>query len=104
MSDCSRNPSIFLPCRATKVLAGKKLQLIHDVSTVYYLHPPEGPGNALTKYSLTEENYDVWTKAVINVLDGRNKYGFFNGDFCKPVDEKSDDFAAWKSNNSIICS
>ncbi|XP_074293232.1 uncharacterized protein LOC141620199 [Silene latifolia] len=53
---------------------------------------------------LTGDNYEIWTKAIINALDSRNKFGFVNGDFCKPADEKSTEFAAWKSNNSIICS
>ncbi|XP_074298411.1 uncharacterized protein LOC141629285 [Silene latifolia] len=82
---------------------GKKLQLIHDASTIYYLHPSEGPSNSLTKYLLTGDNYEIWIKAIINGLDSRNKFGFVNGNFVKPVDEKSAEFAAWKSNNSIIC-
>lgn len=82
---------------------GKKLQLIHDASSMYYLHPSEGPSNSSTKYLLTGDNYDVWTKATINALDGRNKYGFVNGDFVQPT-EKSPEYFAWRSNNSNICS
>lgn len=47
----------------------------------------KAPGNSLTKYLLTRDNYDVWTKAIINALKGRNKYGFTNGNFVKSVDE-----------------
>ena len=83
---------------------GKKLQLIHDASTIYYLHPSEGPNNQLTKYLLAGDNYDIWAKAVINALEGRNKFGFVNGDYTEPVDPKSPDYIAWKSNNSTICS
>lgn len=83
---------------------GKKVQLIHDASSIYYLHPSEAGGVPLTKYFLTGENYDVWEKAIINALEGRNKYGFITGEFAKPSDEKSPEFSAWKSNNSIICS
>ncbi|XP_021735390.1 uncharacterized protein LOC110702054 [Chenopodium quinoa] len=82
----------------------KKPQLIHDASSFYYLHPSENSGMSLTKYLLTGKNYDVWSKAIINALEGRNKAGFINGDFGKPEDDKSPEFAAWKANNSTICS
>ncbi|KNA09881.1 hypothetical protein SOVF_149230, partial [Spinacia oleracea] len=83
---------------------GKKVQLIHDASSIYYLHPSEGPSNSLTKYMLKNENFDIWEKAIINALEGRNKFGFVNGEFEKPTDETSAEFSAWKSNNSTICS
>ncbi|KAL2902068.1 putative aminoacrylate hydrolase RutD [Bienertia sinuspersici] len=51
------------------------LQLIHDAMSIYYLHP----------------------------FEGRNKFGFVNGDFKQHTDSTSPKFAAWKSNNSIIC-
>lgn len=80
------------------------LQLIHDPSSIYYLHPSEGPSNSLTTYLLKGENYGVWVKAVTNALEGRNKFGFINDEITKPSDEKSAEFLAWKSNNSTICS
>lgn len=66
-----------------------KPQLIHDPSSIYFLHPSEGPGMPLTKSILTGDNYDVWVKAIVNGLEGKKKYGFVNGDFPKPTDEKS---------------
>lgn len=81
-----------------------KIQLIHDASSIYYLHPSEGPNNSLSKYLLKENNYDIWEKTIVNALEGKNKDGFINGDVAKPTDEKSAEFVAWKANNSTICS
>ncbi|KAK9714728.1 hypothetical protein RND81_06G115200 [Saponaria officinalis] len=80
-----------------------KPQLIHDPGSIYYLHPSE-TGSSLTKSLLSDSNYDIWEKAVTNALEGRNKFGFINGEFKRPTDEKSAEFLAWKSNNSTICS
>lgn len=55
----------------------KKLQVIHDASTIYYPHPSEGLSNPLTKYLLAGDNYDIWAKDVINALEGRNKFRFY---------------------------
>ena len=46
--------------------------LIHDTSYVYFLHS-EGPSMPLTKYLLTGDNYDVWSKAILNALEGKHK-------------------------------
>lgn len=74
---------------------GKKVQLIHDASSIYYLHPSsEGPSNSLTKYMLEGENFDVWERDIINSLEGQNKFGFVNGDFEKLTDEASAEFSA----------
>lgn len=78
-------------------------QLIHDSSSIYYLHPSEGPTIALSKYLLLGDNYDVWSKAIINALEGHNKLGFVNGDFTKPAATNIAELCAWKSNNSTIC-
>ncbi|VFQ98309.1 unnamed protein product [Cuscuta campestris] len=81
----------------------KKTWLIHDPSTIYYLHPSEHAGNALTKYLLKSDNYEVWEKAIRNALGGRGKAIFLIPDGVpKPKDER--ELAAWESNNSIICS
>lgn len=78
-------------------------QLIHDPTSIYFLHPSEGPGMPLTKYILTGDNYDVWAKAIVNGLECKNKYSFVNGEFTKPTDEKGAEFIAWKANNSTMC-
>ncbi|VFQ91859.1 unnamed protein product [Cuscuta campestris] len=81
----------------------KKANLIHDPSSIYYLHPSEGPGNSLTKYVLRSDNYDVWAKAVSHALGGRGKAKFLTAaGVLKPTDEA--ELGAWESNHSIICS
>ncbi|XP_056691695.1 uncharacterized protein [Spinacia oleracea] len=81
----------------------KAPQLIHDTSSIYFLHPSEGPGMSITKCVLLGENYDVWSKAIMNGLEGKNKLGFLTGDIARPTDETSPEFIAWRSNNSTIC-
>ncbi|VFQ71190.1 unnamed protein product [Cuscuta campestris] len=81
----------------------KKARLIHDASSIYYLHPSEGPGNSLTKYLLKSDNFDVWEKAIRNALGGRGKAVFLSPTGVpKPVDEG--ELSAWCANHQIICS
>ncbi|VFQ98637.1 unnamed protein product [Cuscuta campestris] len=83
-------------------MSSKKANLIHDPSTIYYLHPSEGPGNSLTKYVLRSDNYDVWEKAISHALGGRGKAKFLTSTRVpKPTDEAK--LQAWESNHSIIC-
>ena len=80
-----------------------KIRPIHDPSSVYYLHPSEGPSNSLTKYLLKGDNFDVWEQAICHALEGRSKIGFlYENEFPKPTNYLELD--AWKANNSIICS
>ncbi|VFQ76768.1 unnamed protein product [Cuscuta campestris] len=86
----------------TEGAAKKVLIPIHDPSSPYYLHPSEGPGNFLMKYLLRGDNFDTWEKAVCNALKGRGKAKFLVPDgFPKLSDDL--EYAAWESNNSIIC-
>ncbi|VFQ60888.1 unnamed protein product [Cuscuta campestris] len=81
----------------------KKTRLIHDPSSIYYLHPSEGPGNSLTKYLLKSDNFGVWEKAIRNALGGRGKSVFLSsGSVPKPTDEQ--ELSAWCANHQIICS
>ncbi|VFQ82128.1 unnamed protein product [Cuscuta campestris] len=81
----------------------KKVRLIHDPTSPYYIHPSESAGNSLTKHLLKGDNYDVWEKTIVNALEGRSRTGFLiPSGFPKPTDEQ--ELAAWKANNSIICS
>ena len=80
-----------------------KIRPIHDPSSVYYLHPSEGPSNSLTKYLLKGDNFDIWERAICNALEGKSKIGFlYEKGFPKPMNELELD--ALKANNSIICS
>ncbi|VFQ77952.1 unnamed protein product [Cuscuta campestris] len=58
----------FLGCNgllSTRMaITTKKTCLIHDSSSEYYLHPSEGPGNALTKHVLKED------MAVSHLVEG----------------------------------
>ncbi|VFQ67474.1 unnamed protein product [Cuscuta campestris] len=81
----------------------KRARLIHDPSSIYYLHPSEGPGNSLTKFLLKCDNFDIWEKAIRNALGGRGKSIFLSPvDVPKPVDEN--ELSAWYANHQIICS
>lgn len=51
----------------------RKPQLIHDTTSIYFLHPSEGLGMPITKCVLLGDNYDVWSKAILNGLEGRKE-------------------------------
>ncbi|VFQ61178.1 unnamed protein product [Cuscuta campestris] len=81
----------------------KKTWLIHDPTTIYYLHPSEHVGNALTKYLLKSANYEIWEKAICYAFGGRGKAVFLSPKVVpKPKDER--ELGTWESNNSIIYS
>lgn len=84
-------------------MSNSKVQLLHDPSSIYFLHPSRGSSMSLTKMVLLENNYDLWEKAIYNGLEGKNKLGFINGEIHKPNDRKSPEYVAWRANNSTIC-
>lgn len=52
----------------------KKTQFIYDAST-YYIYIIHNSSESLTTYLLTGDNYDTWSKAIMNELEGRNTAG-----------------------------
>ncbi|VFQ80728.1 unnamed protein product [Cuscuta campestris] len=79
----------------------KKTRLIHDPSSIYYLHPSEGPDNSLTKYLLKSDTFDIWEKAILNALGGRGKSVFLSSvGVPKPTDEH--ELSAWRNVTGLL--
>ncbi|XP_048615966.1 uncharacterized protein LOC125588581 [Brassica napus] len=66
----------------------------------YYLHPSDGPGNAITTVQLKGENYEDWAKHMRNALRTKRKLGFIDGTLRKP--EKEDEIEKWEVVNSML--
>ena len=58
---------------------------VTDPRSPFYVHASDNLGIVLTSVSLRDEvNYDNWSKAMKNVLKGKNKMGFINSLIKKP--------------------
>ncbi|XP_074374310.1 uncharacterized protein LOC141714707 [Apium graveolens] len=47
-----------------------------DVNHPYYLHPSDNPGMTLTTVTLTEHNYNQWSRSMEIALSSKLKLGF----------------------------
>ncbi|KAL9230647.1 hypothetical protein vseg_005973 [Gypsophila vaccaria] len=70
-----------------------------------YLHPSDSPNMPLTSSKFNGTNYDLWSDAVRNGLDAKNKLGFINGKVGKPAGDEGEDnieLVAWRQCNAMI--
>ncbi|XP_038698723.1 uncharacterized protein LOC119996234 [Tripterygium wilfordii] len=56
-----------------------------DPSDPLYLHHSDQPGLILVTQSLNQENYPLWSHAMLMALTAKNKEGFIDGTVTKPV-------------------
>ncbi|XP_072084519.1 uncharacterized protein [Arachis hypogaea] len=49
---------------------------IQDLSSPYYIHLSENPGNPLISITLNASNYGSWSRAMLLALKGKNKLKF----------------------------
>ncbi|GAV75210.1 LOW QUALITY PROTEIN: UBN2_3 domain-containing protein, partial [Cephalotus follicularis] len=75
-----------------------------DFNDPMYLHPSDTPGANLVAEQLTDnDNYGVWSRAVLIALKGKNKIGFIDGTCAKPYQDSSL-FHQWERCNTIVLS
>ena len=75
---------------------------IEDQFSPYYLHHSDSNGGSLVSNVLTGTNYMPWSRAMMIVLEAKNKIGFIDGTIVKPSAEEPDLFRLWSHNNSTI--
>ncbi|GAV86990.1 UBN2_3 domain-containing protein [Cephalotus follicularis] len=75
--------------------------MIHDL---LYLHPYDTPRTNLATEQLTKnENYGVWSHAMLIALRAKNKIGFIDGS-CEKPDQNSPLLYQWERCNAIVLS
>ncbi|GAV80218.1 UBN2_3 domain-containing protein [Cephalotus follicularis] len=75
-----------------------------DFNDPIYLHPSDTPGiNLVTEQLIGNENYGVWSRAMLIALRAKNKVGFINGSCLKP-DQNSPLLHQWERCNAIVLS
>ncbi|GAV77881.1 UBN2_3 domain-containing protein, partial [Cephalotus follicularis] len=75
-----------------------------DFNDPMYLHPSDTPGANLVAKQLTgNDNYGVWSRAMLIALNAKNKFGFIDGTCAKP-DQDSPLFHQWERCNAIVVS
>ncbi|GAV88348.1 UBN2_3 domain-containing protein [Cephalotus follicularis] len=69
-----------------------------------YLHSSDTPGANLVAEQLTvNDNYGVWSRAMVIALKAKNKIGFIDGACAKP-DQDTPLFHQWERCNPIVLS
>ena len=82
----------------------RELTPMEDPRSPFFLHHGETPGAILVTQPLTENNYPMWSRAMIMALDAKSKLGFVDGTInasmaITPLEKK-----AWSKCNSMISS
>ncbi|XP_074315347.1 uncharacterized protein LOC141651539 [Silene latifolia] len=70
-----------------------------------YLHPSDNPNLTFTTTIFNVDNYELWTDAVKNALDAKNKLGFVKGTVKKPEGIEGEDnleMVAWRQCNTVL--
>ncbi|XP_056692094.1 uncharacterized protein [Spinacia oleracea] len=80
------------------------LPLNQNASSIYYIHPSDSNSAQLVSFKFNGQGFTSWKKAMLLTLSAKNKIGFVNGVFKKPVDETTTDNKAWERCNDLVCS
>lgn len=72
-----------------------------DVSSPYFLHASDDPGQIFVGELLHDENYGDWVNDMGNALFTKNKMGFVNRTIERPKDN-SPDLMNWKRCNAMV--
>jgi len=78
-----------------------------DPHSPYYLHPSDYPGAIITTLNFDGKNFELWEKAVLTALTGKNKVAFINGTITKPdtaTGARPVEVNAWVIVNSMVTS
>ena len=82
----------------------RELTPMEDLRSPFFLHHGETPSAILVTQPLTEDNYPMWSRAMIMALDTKSKLGFVDSIVnasmaITPLEKK-----AWSKCNSMISS
>jgi hypothetical protein len=58
-----------------------------DTTSVFYVHPSEGPNTVVVTPLLTGSNYPAWSRSMQRALGAKNKLAFIDGSIPVPDDD-----------------
>ncbi|XP_038686023.1 uncharacterized protein LOC120002326 [Tripterygium wilfordii] len=73
-----------------------------DPSDPLYLHHSDQPGLILVTQSLNQENYPLWSHAMLMALIAKNKDGFIDGTVTKPVTGSTAEVKQWTRCDLLV--
>lgn len=71
------------------------------IASPYYLHPSDNTSQVQTPILLNGENYERWSKLMLNSLRAKRKIGFLDGSISQPSKDSAD-AEKWDMVNSMI--
>ncbi|GAV90186.1 UBN2_3 domain-containing protein [Cephalotus follicularis] len=72
-----------------------------DFNDPLFLHPSDTPGvNMVNEQLIENENYEIWSRAMIIALTAKNKLGFINGS-CKKPEAHSPILHQWEKISTV---
>lgn len=70
-------------------------QIQPDTTSIFYVHPSEGPNTVVVTPLLTGSNYLAWSRSMQRALGAKNKLAFIDG--CTPIPADDDlNRVAWE--------
>ncbi|XP_024028363.1 uncharacterized protein LOC112093681 [Morus notabilis] len=73
-----------------------------DPSNPFYLHYSDQPGLVLVTQQLTQDNYPLWSHAMLTALITKNKDGFVDGSITKPPETSTKEHKQWTRSNLLV--
>ncbi|KAL5567425.1 hypothetical protein UlMin_030589 [Ulmus minor] len=73
-----------------------------DPSHSLYLHHSDQPGMILVAQSLNQENYHIWSHAMLMALTTKNKDGFIDGTVTRPPASSEAETKQWTRCNILV--
>lgn len=71
-------------------MAGENKNASPDVSSPYFLHASDNPGQVYVSELLNETNYSEWVNDMTNALLAKNQIGFVDGTMQQPKADSAD--------------
>ncbi|XP_021770436.1 uncharacterized protein LOC110734579 [Chenopodium quinoa] len=86
---------------AENTLNNANLPLNQNPASIYYIHPSDANSIQLVSFKFNGDGFTSWKRAMLLMLSPKNKAGFVNGNYTKPVDETSLEHKAWERCNDL---
>ncbi|CAO2825980.1 unnamed protein product [Amaranthus hypochondriacus] len=80
------------------------LPLNQNPTSIYYIHPSDANSAQLVSFKFNGEGFTSWKRSMMLTFSAKNKAGFIDGTYAKPLDEFGAEYKAWERCNNLVCS